>query len=392
MRKKVLSFFVSFFYEIAYFLHKLFCCLLCIFPIDSKKIHISCWNGRGGYSDNPKYIIDELVATYPNEYKIYWSVIDPEKTTGFPEFVHLVKYHSFISLFHQITAFLWIDNCRKDMPYKRKKQYYLQTWHGSGPLKKIEADVEDALVMGYKQNAKKDSKMISAILSGSEIESNIYRNSFWYNGPVLEFGSPRTDFMFKVNKNDLKAKFCKEFRIPADSKLVLYAPTFRDKASKEFSYGMNVDLVVGALTENNGGNWYFLLRTHKNNNISVSDLKTNTKCIDVTSYPDMQELLGVVDVAIDDYSSWMFDLLYNDCPCFLYVPDYEEYVKERGFYIDFLSLPFPLAHNIEELCFNIKTCDNSLLKQNRESFKKQIGTFNDGYASKRTVEWIHNLL
>lgn len=391
MRKKVLSFFVSFFYEIAYFLHKLFCCLLCIFPIDSKKIHISCWNGRGGYSDNPKYIIEELESTYPNEYKIYWSVIDPEKTTGFPEFVHLVKYHSFISLFHQITAFLWIDNCRKDMPYKRKKQYYLQTWHGSGPLKKIEADVEDALVMGYKQNAKKDSKMISAILSGSAIESYIYKNSFWYNGPVLEFGSPRTDFMFKANKKDLKTRFCKEVGIPVDSKLVLYAPTFRDKASKDFDYSIDIDSVINALNEKWKGKWFFLLRTHKNNDISFSNLKTHPKFIDVTLYPDMQELLSLIDVAIDDYSSWMFDLLYNYCPCFIYAPDYDSYVNKRGFYIDFNSLPFTKAKDIDGLCGNICSFDFNSYKNNCKKFLDSICSYNDGMASAKVVAWIKGI-
>ena len=58
-----------------------------------------------------------------------------------PEGIHVVKINSIASLYHLSTAKIWIDNCRKS-PYitKRKKQYYIQTWHGAIGFKKIEKE------------------------------------------------------------------------------------------------------------------------------------------------------------------------------------------------------------------------------------------------------------
>ena len=385
--------FVKYGYEIVYFFHALFCKVFSFFPIDKKKIHVSCWTGRGGFSCNPKYIISELNKQFPGKYKIYWAVNNPEnEVKRFPSCIHLVKYHSLHSLYHQMTAFLWIDNCRKDMPIKRKGQYYLQTWHGSGPMKKIEADTRDALVMGYEYNARKDSKMIDWILSGCSIETKIYRNSFWYNGQILEYGSPRADALFHSRKDELKKVFCIDNNLPFSTNLILYAPTFRDKKKgTEFDYGMNVDSVLASCQKRFGGEWIMLLRLHKNNMISADSIKRNKRCIDVTVYPDMQELLEFVDVAIDDYSSWFYDFMYTRRPCFIYAPDINEYDDIRGFYIDFRSLPFPISDSIDSLCKDIESFDEADRDKKYNQFFSYIGSFNDGHASERVVKMISDI-
>ena len=376
-----------------YFIHALFCRLFSIFPIDKKKIHVSCWNGRGGFSCNAKYIIQELEHRFPRSYKIYWAVNDDEILhASFPDYINLVRFHSLTSLYHQMTSFLWIDNCRKDMPYKRKGQYYLQTWHGSGPLKKVEADVREALVTGYEYNAKKDSAVIDGFLSGSRVDSGIFRHAFWYAGHVLDFGLPRTDILFKNDNTELKAEFCRKYNIDPSVRFVLYAPTFRDKKKgKEFDYGMKIEPVLESLRRKFGGEWKFLLRFHKNNEITEDDMRSHPDCIDVTSYIDMQELLCIADAAIDDYSSWVYDFMYTERPCFIYAPDISDYYDIRGFYIDFYSLPFPISENMDELCKDILSYDEKFRIQKSRDLLSRIGTFNDGHASERTVDWIMKL-
>lgn len=385
--------FIKIGYEIGYFFHALFCKIFSVLPIDKKKIHVSCWTGRGGFSCNPKYIISELNKQFPGKYKIYWAVNNPEnEKTKFPAYIHLVKFHSFLSLYHQMTSFLWIDNCRKDMPIKRKGQYYLQTWHGSGPMKKIEADVRDALVMGYEYNARKDSKMIDWILSGCSIETNIYKNSFWYSGKILEYGSPRADALFYPRKEELKSIFCQQNNLSLSTNFILYAPTFRDKKKgTEFNYGMNVDAVLDSCQKRFGGEWMMLLRLHKNNMVSADEIKNNKRCIDVTNYPDMQELLEFVDAAIDDYSSWFYDFMYTYRPCFIYAPDIDDYDGIRGFYIDFRSLPFTISDSMDSLCKAIECFDKAEQDRKYKQFFSYIGSFNDGHASERVVKMISDI-
>ncbi|MBQ8430744.1 MAG: CDP-glycerol glycerophosphotransferase family protein [Clostridia bacterium] len=61
-----------------------------------------------------------------------------------------------------------VNNFRFAKKYKkRKKQFYIQTWHGSTiAYKMIEKDVEDSLSKNYVEKAKHDSKFIDFLLAG----------------------------------------------------------------------------------------------------------------------------------------------------------------------------------------------------------------------------------
>jgi glycosyltransferase involved in cell wall biosynthesis len=61
------------------------------------------------------------------------------------------------------------------------------------------------------------------------------------------------------------------------------------------------------------------------------------------------ELLGVVDVLVTDYSSVMFDFLATDRAVVLFTPDLAEYARERGLYLDPAELPGPTTVTVEEL-------------------------------------------
>ena len=100
-----------------------------LFPIKTNKITISSFYGRG-YGDNAKYIVDELLKTNKN-FKIMWIVNDEKEEQSLPEGVTGVRGGTLRSIYHLQTSKIWIDNCRKFfVKFKRKKQYYIQTWHG----------------------------------------------------------------------------------------------------------------------------------------------------------------------------------------------------------------------------------------------------------------------
>ena len=53
-----------------------------LLPIDNNKILLSSYYGRG-YSDNPKYIADELLKD--KKYRLIWVVNDEEEASTLPE-------------------------------------------------------------------------------------------------------------------------------------------------------------------------------------------------------------------------------------------------------------------------------------------------------------------
>ena len=351
-----------------------------IFPIENNKVVIVNYYGKG-YGDNAKYICDELLK---HDYNIIWLV--KKEYFGdikFPTNVKKVKYNSIKGLYELTTAKFWIDNSRKVFyPPKRKKQFYIQTWHSSLRLKKIEKDAEDSLTEFYVENAKKDSKNINLITSGCGFSTNIYKNSFWYDGKILECGSPRCDIFFdKSKKENIKKKVYKELGIKNNKKIILYAPTFRKKTNINECY-LNCNYVAEKLDKD----YILAVRYHPT---EKNKLDLNDNIINATDYPDMQELICAIDILVTDYSGCCFDAMINKTKCHLIAKDKEEYFKkERKLYFDYDSLPFLHAANEDELLSNIKEYNEKEYNKKIEKFCKEINLMEKGKASVSIVEYM----
>ena len=83
----------------------------------------------------------------------------------------------------------------------------------------------------------------------------------------------------------------------------------------------------------------------------------------------------------------MFDFGMLMRPCLLYATDAEQY--DRGYYFDFESLPFPLAHNEQELIDAIRTFDAKRYVDNLQTFfDEKVGLIEKGDACKMLVHWM----
>lgn len=332
---------------------------------------------------SPKYIALYLAEHFPGKYDIVWVLErDRPMPEGLPEGIRVVRYFSMEYLREITTAKVIVCNHRTgDYHFfrKRKGQFYIQTWHSSLRLKKIEGDAP-ALEQDYVDAAKADSAKIDLLLSGCAFSTDIFRRAFWYDGEILESGTPRCDRFFADNRA-VREKVCRFYGIGTDRKLALYAPTFRkDKTASV--YGMDFTRLGEAL----GQDWVVGCRLHPNLNADVS----GEDCIAMSGYPDMQELLCACDLLITDYSSSMFDMAVAGKKCVLYVPDLENYMaNERGLYFDIQSLPFAKAGNMDELCCCVTDFEG--YEERCAAFLKEIGGFEDGNAAKRVAEQIERV-
>lgn len=383
---------MSFINELKSQRHKAYLALYRLMPI--KKNKIIAWNSTfKGFGDSPKYIIEYLCENYKDKYDIVW-VYDrtKEMPADIPSGVRCVKYFSTQYLKEIATAGIIISNIRTGKIHhfnKRKGQYYIQTWHSSIRLKKIEGDAASALGEEYVAKAKEDSSKCDLIVSGCDFSTEIFSRSFWYDGEILKSGTARSDVLFKDN-GDIKKAVCASLGIPQNKKLVLYAPTFRDSACDQL-HGIEPDKTVNALKNRFGGDWAFIYRLHPNVAQSV-----NVECenaYSATEYPDMQELVCACDVMITDYSSCMFDMCLRKKPCVLYAPDVDEYMKdERGFYFDIRSLPFPCVKDNSALCDALEGFDENKYISSCEEFLNKTGSYEDGCACRRIAEKIESVV
>jgi len=378
--------------------------LLRVFPIKKNKVIVTVFNGSR-YDDNQKYIMEELHKLIP-DLDIVW-VKDPKYEYELPAWIRPVKWRSWQWLYEYVTAKIWNSNVIvPDYFVKRKGQLYVETWHGGLGIKKVAGDCIG--LYAAEENAvflEKNSNMADVFISNSDHLSKIYRRAFKYHGPIWKCGYPKNDILVRNDPEDGE-RTRRELGIPKTHKVLFYAPTWRLRFEKEQHVDMKVyDLdmlrLKQALAERFGGEWTMLIRFHpKLRHYAKGCLEAQLEVMDVTDYPDMQQLLMATDVMVSDYSSCVFDAALRRIPCFTYATDFEAYkYEERGVYYEIEELPFPYAKNNDELEQNIRAYNHEDFLKKWDAFAVRMGLNETGHAAKdiaqkmadflngKTVEW-----
>ena len=367
-------------------------------PLENKIVFSNFFGS--GYGCNPKYIHEEILKE-KFQCDVVWLVKDLEQYSqdnSFPPNVKLVYYKSEESIKELATARIWINNQRlmyhlRKGSTKKEGQYYIQTWHGSLGIKKLDADVQNFNTPEKRvwvRMAKHDSATADYLLSNSDFEDKILPPALWFNNKILKFGHPRNDIFFKSDdeKSNIKKRVFKTLEIPEEKKVLLYVPSFRDNKVID-SYDMDYKILVKSLEKKFGGNWVIVIRLHPRLKSFDEELIPKTDYIvDGTYYPDIQELLVSADIVVTDYSSCIFDFMLSRKPGFIYASDIKDFDEMRGFYYPLTSTPFPVSENNEQLQKNISEFDYESYKQKVEDFLKEKGCIEDGHASERVVEFI----
>lgn len=279
----------------------------------------------------------------------------------------------------------------------KKEQVLFETWHGSLGIKRFDRNAYKAS-WKWVRGAINTGKMTTYCISNSDFEDDVYRNSYWPKTPSLQYGHPRNDIMFENYaqvRSAVKTAFLEKYELDPDTHFILYGPTYRD--SKNFDcYDIDLDGIVEAAKERFGGEWKVLLRYHmtlRKVYKSRDNLrKGNENVIDVTDYADMQELISMADIAITDYSSWIYDFVLQRRPGFIFATDIDLYNNERGFCYPLEQTPFAIATNNAQLLQNIRDFNQPVYLDKVEAFLKDKGCMEDGHASERCVDKVLEMM
>jgi CDP-glycerol glycerophosphotransferase len=352
-------------------------------PLQENKIILSSYDGMG-YRCNSKYIAEKLLEEkVPVE--LVWLVSDngicdvpdtiKKVVIGSPEFYREV-----------LTAKVYITNTVHLLyEHKREGQFFINTWHGYGPFKLAEGDVNrDA---ASKERYTKSNGASDLFLTASSFYGQIYRRSFYYQGEVAEYGAPRNDVFFR--KNDFGEKIRNLYQIPLEKGIVLYAPTYRSMTGDDFKrYNPDWERILASFRERFGKEYVVVYKLHHYMQKLVSEKGLYEQAVEATFYSDMQELLVAADIVITDYSSLMWDFSLQRRPVFLYQNDEEQYANDRGFYAPVSEWSYPKAHSEEELVEQIRCFDEEKYIVELNAFLKNYGSCDDGHASERVVKRI----
>lgn len=373
------------------------CKIICFpFPVKNNKVVFINYHGKG-YGDNLKYIANELLEDPSLE--LVWIVrkdLDISKM-DLPKQIKIAYYNSLSGIFEMSTAKVWIANCRKMFcSFKKKSQYYIQTWHAGLALKKVEGDALDKLDWRYRLYAKRDTRYADLMISNSKICTEMYRRAFWYDGEILECGSPRNDILVN-NNQDIRRKVRKKIGISETTAIVLYAPTFRN-LSDDDPYLHNFEDVKKAfetyINQNQSesyDNVAIFLRLHPNMTDMTGKFQLDSNVVDVSLYADLQELLVACDYLISDYSSTSIEFSMQYKPVFLYMIDYKEYQKERGLFFQVEDLPYIITYSYEDLLNSIQTFDKNKYIDNLRKFFEKVNLKETGNASSTVADRIRKV-
>lgn len=367
-----------------YFYRLFFIYLFRVFPIKTNKIVFTSFYGKF-CNDIPRAIFDELEKD--ERIECVWIVNDKQVGTGIK--VKKAKINSIKHIYHLSTARVWIDNSRKPLwTRKRKRQFYIQTWHGGLALKKVEKDAIDSLNKSYIKMAKNDSNMADLFLSETRVRTKNYLSAFWYSGDILTGRFLRNE---KLDK-DIKKNFYSDYHIDKDRKIVLYAPTFRNDYN-ESVFVFDFKKILLALERKFESKYLLCIKLHPNLSSHILNLKTcDSNVVDVTKYDDMQSLIKITDILITDFSGCMFDAFRNEKKVFLFAKDYEQYItNNRDLYLNITDLPSSFAKSETDLYTNIQNFDSKSYFSKVALFNERIGYYNND-GLKGCVEIIYGVL
>ena len=343
------------------------------------------------YSDSPRYIYEAAAAAGLDRLGLtpVWSH-EKRMPTGFPSDARLVLREGWRYYYALARAEFWVDNQGFPRHFSRRPETtYIQTWHGT-PLKRMGFD-SPALERASTSTRKLHKAMMrrwSVLLVPSEYFVETFVKSYGYEGELLPVGLPRNDLLVRGVSKEWRAAKKRELGLPEDRRLVLYAPTFRDRARRlgsEYDLPWDIQRVSSALA----GDAFFLLRTHYLDEYKLSD-RYRPFAIDLSRHHDVTELLLLADVLVTDYSSVMFDFANTGKPMVFYTHDYEEYVRdERGTYVDLADIaPGPMVSDTDELISALKDID-VVAAEHREryaAFRARFCEYESGRASEAVVE------
>lgn len=281
-----------------------------------------------------------------------------------------MKYYAKAKYVFICDYYLPVSSCNKKEDTK-----VVQLWHASGLQKKFGYDAPDDL-----GNLKwvKPTKNFDLVSVSSELMADVVsKNWRLTRDKVKALGHSRSDFFFEYGYVErCKKQFYEQYPNAKGKKVILWAPSFRGNGSNATIDGVEEVLKVRNQLNDD---YFFIIKLHPHlqRKYQVDNCSIKT-----------EELYPVVDILITDYSSVFYDYLLVGKNVIFYVPDYEEYIKDRGMYVDYKEeFEFPMVCNISDLprvVNEYKEVNDQKINMYREKFIVK----NNGLASGVIINYL----
>lgn len=351
-------------------------------PLDV--VYFESFFGRNA-TCNPLAMDEEIAQRYPDLPR-YWGVQDRSIVVP-PGAIPLVRgteeWWRIRSNARWIVTNEWL---RADF-VKQPFQTVLQTWHGS-MFKQIGLD-RGGRGKAHLKIVEQERVKWDLFVSQAPETTPIIKRAYDLDEQVVECGYPRNGELREFSNEARRIAGRQQLGIPLDTTVVMYAPTWREETQGDVQL-LDLEGLGPAL----GSSFTLLYRGHVRSLANTVAARASN-VLDVSTYPQINDLLGVADVLITDYSSMMFDFSVTGRPMIFYTPDIDIYTdaKVRGSYFDLEErAPGPVTRDEREvvrLLRSLGTWEDTWDEKYR-AWQQRYNVLDDGHAAERAVDALLN--
>ncbi len=347
--------------------------------VDRTLILFCSYSGKF-YNDSPRKIYEFMINDERcKDFQFVWALRNPDEVLipGECKRVRIDTWKYFVTA---LKAGVWVTNVNieRGLKFKRKQQFYLNTWHGTS-----------VNWVGNAVAGRNDFKWdyVDAFCYSGEYEKEFIKRDFLVTDEhLLPSGLPRNDDLYETDEKRIE-RIKHTLNIPLTKKVILYAPTWRESNDNGLSCNITPPIHIEKWKDYLGDQFILIFRTHHNTK-QMLGISFNDFVIDGSDYPDVNDLLVIADFLITDYSCIMMDYCILGKPFIEFGYDYDDYSKTRGFYFDLdKEIPSHILRTEEEVLRYIVDSDYDEECRKAELFRQKHVEYG-GNATKMCVDAI----
>ncbi len=355
--------------------------------VDERAVYLQSYDGRWA-TDSPLALHHELRRSRP-DLVLHWGVTSAATRVpegGVPTLIYSREYYEVLARAKYLVTNMDLERWIRPKPGQR----LLQTFHGY-PSKSMGLRLWRAKQLApswIEGELARTRGTWDTILTPTPEMDRYYREEYAYDGPVLSHGYPRDDVLVSPEAEQVRRRTRRLLGIEEGRTAVLYAPTWRDDVATSHRSAPRLrHLDLDAAAEALGEDFVLLMRGHRFH--PVEDHADAARLLDVSDYPEVNDLILAADAAVLDYSSLRFDFALTGRPMVFLVPDLDTYARgARGFLYPFEeTAPGPWVGSTEEVVAQLRDLD-AVRRDHRaayDAFNARFNHLQDGRSARHVV-------
>lgn len=329
-------------------------------PLVENAILFESFHGKN-VSDSPLHMLQELMRQgRAGDFTIYYATNDMEAHQPVVEALKLpVTLVDILSEDYArvlATCKYLVNNSSFPAWFiRRDGQRYIQTWHGT-PLKTLGKRMRLGIESMY--NVQHNFTQANIITFPNDFTKEVimrdYNLELLFCNKAAMLGYPRNDVFMRSDGADVRARCGLEGKT-----CFAYMPTWRGRSNHSANiegYAQDLDKILTAIDASLGDDQVFYVNLHS---MVASQIELGGY-EHVKPFPageDNYEFLNAMDVLVTDYSSVFFDFALTRKPVILFTYDIDEYLEDRGLYLDISTMPFRQVSTTQELIESMQSGD-----------------------------------